>query len=167
MKYLLIFILLVAHSCKTHCQFLDIALNDVSTNGIFISLPIKSSTFAGKAIIENVDLFRLVNKQTNCSFLEYSNIIKDIIIKSDTLLVSNEKLDEIGFQIITLNSNSMDYGTLSTESLIDKYFHENLILESVKDNETNFIIDKLFSFGILTRIDDDSGRLRLINYQQK
>lgn len=149
--------ILLLVSCQAQSQFIDSVLTDINTSSAYIAVNIKSNEFTGKAIIENVDLFRFLYEKYDGSLSKYSAEIKRVLIHSDTLLIGDNDIMEIGFLKVSKIRTVDDNAQNEVSKFIDIYFKNGFIKKSVSEDEKIAIIDKLFTFNISTRLDDESG----------
>jgi len=131
-------------------SFYDKVLNDFSKHSDFIALDIKSHQYIGRVIIENNDLFTLLNNTKGWNKTIYKSKIEKLIIHRRTLNIGNTDLLKAKFLKV---------------KEINEYFSGKVFNYSVAEDEMYSVINQLFYWNISVKLDDISGQLLLDNQQ--
>jgi hypothetical protein len=143
--------------------FINKIISDFETNSCFIVFRVQTSEYIGEVFVPNEGLYYYYQKTKGFSKEEYKSFVKKQIFRSGPLIVSD-----------TLNLNNWDFKKiLNIESVlvnakkgeayfINKYFDNKKVLkDGITDDEKAAIIQKLFEWGIPSKIDDETGYLIL------
>jgi hypothetical protein len=140
--------------------FYDKVTNDFDRYSYFLSIQLQSSNGKGRFIIENDDLYNYLQQSRKIDKEQYKKMIKDKLMNRLPLEINNNptsnfiKIPEIE----SVNASTKK----GIDEFIEIYFeNEKVLKDGVTDNERTVIIQKLFEWGIMSKIDDETGYLIL------
>lgn len=146
-------------------SFFDKVLNDFGKHSDFIALDIKSHQYRGRVIIQNNDLFTLLNNAKGWDKAVYKSKIEKIIIHRRTLNIGNTDLLKAKFlKVKEINKVSLS-ASKGINSFLNEYFSGKVFNYSVAEDEMYSVINQLFYWNIPVKLDDISGQLLLDNQQ--
>ena len=156
-------ILLVALSfVLSVSSFYDRLLSDHKRNSWFVCIETKFANEQKIIIIENDDLYYLLDQEKNMTKRDYSIFIKQKLIYKKTLILDNvhsKNLDILEYQKI----KSVDANAKKGLQNFLKIYFRNKVLKKEFLAEKSAIIYKLFKWKILCKIDDETGFLYYYN----
>jgi hypothetical protein len=147
-------------SCsKTDTSFYDKVLSDFGKNSYFIALDVKASSYKGRVIIQNNDLYGFLNKTRSWDSASYVTNMEKILIHRKALTIHNTDLSIWKFrQVKEINSVYLKAGK-GVNSFIENYFEGKVLKSSIMEDEMNAVINQLFYWYIPARFDNLSGEL--------
>jgi len=139
--------------------FYNKLLDDVEGHTYFMTIKIKSIGFIGKIVVENSDLFYYFNQVKKTNRSEYKKMIIRSLERNASIEIGNADLVRWNFLKVPLvNSVNLNVEK-GVEQFIKIYFNGNVLKDGITDEERTAIIQKLFEWKILTKIDDETGYL--------
>jgi hypothetical protein len=164
---IIIFICLTAvFSCiEKDNTFYDKVLNDFSKHSDFIAIDIKSHQYNGRVIIENNDLYTLMNQTKGWDKTVYKSKIERLLIHRRSLNIGNTDLIKAKFLKVKQINKVYISASKGVNSFISDYFSGKVFNYSVAEDEMYAVINQLFYWSIPVKFDDVSGQLLLDNQQ--
>lgn len=156
----LLFLMLFSSCMNNDPIFYNKVLNDFDGYSWFISIDVKSLGYKGKVVIENAELFYCLNQTQKIDKEEYIKILKKKLENNSAIEI--EDIKKYNF-IKVPNVPSVETNTKEgIEKFINTYFNKGKVLkDGITDDERTVIIQKLFEWGIASKIDDETGYLIL------
>lgn len=169
MKYIkIILLLLVIQSCKSHNwkeKALNICLRDHGRYSCFVGLRIKSDEAVVPCVIMNDDLFQYFNAKKATSQDEYERLVKEIVKDKKVLTINRSDVAKYDFLIFSPSNIVTQDIRKGKDFVLKSYFtkmKDNQMLDvALPDEAKEELIYALFEWGIISKTDDESGRLYL------
>lgn len=139
-------------------SFIDKIINDFERYSWFLVIEIKSSSYNGKIIVENNELFYYLNHSKHLDKEQYKLEIKDKL--KHHLPIDIQDVSFCQYKIITNNKRVAANVKKGKDEFIKIYFDNGTTLkDDITDDERTAIIQKLFEWEIACKIDDETGYL--------
>jgi hypothetical protein len=138
---------------KSDTTFYDKVLNDFDTNSYFIALDIKSSSYKGRVIIENKNLYNFLYKTKGLDKEKYKSLVKRILVHHKVVKINNRDISAWKFIKISELGNVIHVANQGENRFIAHYFDGTMLKYGIKENEQNAIINQLFYWHIPSKID--------------
>ena len=163
------FILLIQVSSAQAQDFYDAALEPKTGGKNFIVLDIDSSSYKGRAAIENADLYVFLKIKRGINETAYINYVKDLIANNKKLYICDSEKEEFNFIPIKNIKEINDYASKGKEKFLKHYFRGKLMDSAFTQGLDGLdvmyaVADKLFEWKIVTYQDDLSGLLAIWGY---
>lgn len=167
-KYLFIIILMFVSltvSCqKKSCLFFDKILNDFSRNSSFVLVKVGLQNKGIDYLIENDDLFYFFNQAKGLNRTQYQKLMMSILQSNQSINISRNDISKFGFLKVIANAHVRARFSKGKDSFVKYYFKEKVLKEGFTDEVKNNIVQALFYWQIVTKIDGESGVL-IIDYK--
>lgn len=148
------------YGCKNvNTGFYSRVLNDFDSTSYFIALDIKSPSYRGRAIIENDNLYRFLNKTRGYDKGKYISYMKRIIIHNRKLKIHDKDFDLWSFMKVLEIEKVVLAANRGRDNFIAYYFNGSILNYGIGDDERNAIINQLFYWGVPARFDSITGNL--------
>ncbi len=170
MKYIkIILLLLVIQSCKPDIwteKTLNLCLRDHGRYSCFVGLRLKIGAQVVPCIIMNDDLFQYFNAKKATSQKEYERLVKVLVKGKKELTINDNDINEYNFLTFTPSGGVVTQDIQKGKDFVLKsYFTKikdnQMINVSLSDDAKKELIYALFDWGIVSKFDDESGRLYL------
>jgi len=166
LSFLLFACFIAVSSCtEKDNSFYDKVLTDFGKHSDFIALDIKSHQYRGRVIIENNDLFTLLNNTKGWDKTVYKSKIEKLIIHRRILNIGNTDLLKAKFLKVKEINKVYLSASKGVNSFLNEYFSGKVFNNSVAEDEMYSVINQLFYWNIPVKLDDISGQLLLDNQQ--
>lgn len=139
--------------------FYSRVLNDFDSTSYFIALDIKSPSYRGRAIIENDNLYRFLNKTRGYDKGKYISYMKRILMHNRKLKIKDKDFDLWSFMKVFEIEKVVLAANRGRDNFIANYFNGSLLNYGISDEERNAIINQLFYWGVPARFDPITGNL--------
>ena len=139
--------------------FYSRVLNDFDSTSYFIALDIKSPSYRGRAIIENDNLYRFLNKTRGYDKGKYMSYMKRILMHNRKLKIRDRDFDLWSFMKVFEIEKVVLAANRGRDNFIAYYFNGSILNYGITDDERNAIINQLFYWGVPARIDTITGNL--------
>jgi hypothetical protein len=160
----MMFFLAALFSCtEKNNSFYDKVLNDFGKHSDFIAIDIKSHQYKGRVIIENNDLYTLMNQTKAWDKAVYKQKIERLLMHRRSLNIGNTDLLKAKFLKVKQINNVYISASKGVNSFISDYFTGIVFNYSVAEDEMYAVINQLFYWNIPAKFDDVSGQLLLDN----
>jgi len=140
-------------------MFYNKLLDNVDGNTYFITIKVKSIEFNGKVVVENSDLFYYFSQIKKINKSDYKKMIIRSLERNSSIEIGNADLVRWNLIKVPLINNVDLNAKKGLEQFIKIYFNGNVLKDGITDEERTVIIQKLFEWKILTKIDDETGYL--------
>lgn len=144
-------------------SFFDKVLSDFGQHSDFIAIDIRSHQYKGRVIIENNDLYTLLNTTKGWNKTVYKSKIEKLLLHRRTLNMGNTDL--IKYKFFKVKDINKVYLSASkgVNSFLNDYFSGKVFNYSVAEEEMYAAINQLFYWNIPVKFDNISGQLLLDN----
>jgi hypothetical protein len=157
----LVLIMLLSSCMHSDSIFYDKLLNDFDRYSWFITIEIKSSEYNGKVIIENDDLFYCLNQTQKLDKEQYKKIIKEKLENNSSIVIGKESLTKWNFVKVPTIERVNQNAKKGVDEFIKIYFDGKVLRDDIADDDRTVVIQKLFEWGVPSKIDDETGYLIL------
>lgn len=148
---------------------------DDCRNCYFIALDVSSASYTGRVVVENDDLYLLLNKTKGFNKEQYKNFVQNLLAKKERLVLKNASLDKYGsfinvkgvgyreIRVVKEASNVEKVASKGCIAFVKNYFlHKPLkpIEESASGSCKNFV--EIQKEDLLLRLDvseDEKGAI--------
>lgn len=154
----LLVLLMLAGSMNTDSSFIHKVLNDFSLSSNFLLLKTADNK---KVIITNSDFYYYYHATKNINKEEdYIRIAGNILLNDSTLSINDTQFSTFDFIKVVENESVNNNAKKGFDEFVKIYFLRGKVLRTgITDEERTAIIQKLFEWGIPTKIDDETGYL--------
>lgn len=161
LKFIIILILTGAFTGCSHYDstFYDKILNDFDTNSYYVAIDLRCSSFKGRALFENNDLYLLLHKTKGLDKEEYKSFMKRILIHHRILKIRSDPFDILNLIKVTEQVRVNVFANQGENKFIARYFNGRVLNDDVPIIERYAIINQLFFWNIPAKIDKMSGKL--------
>lgn len=139
--------------------FYDKVLNDFDSCSYFIALNIKSSSFKGRTIIENNNLYRFLNKTRGFSKERYKSFMKRMLIHNKVLKINDKDFPVWNFIKVYESDNVLENANLGRDKFVEHYFNGVVMNYGLTEAERNAVVNQLFFWGYPVKFDKLSSNL--------
>lgn len=154
-------LIIVVLSCfLVQSTFQHKILNDFDSNSRFLVLKVKSLKYKGSIVIENDNLYVLLNQTYSFDKNQYVTFIEKVLNNNLYVKINDNDFKKYDFYKLKA-SNEVDKNfKKGINKFINIYFNNEKVLKNnISDDVRNAIIEKLFISKISVYIDDESGYL--------
>ncbi|MEE1945060.1 hypothetical protein VRU48_08075 [Pedobacter sp. KR3-3] len=144
--------------CSHPNLFYEKLLNDFDRNSWFVCINASFGTEKRQIIIENDDLFYLVNEKNKINKTKYYELIKGRLLKNETISLPKINLEKLNILEMQKADKIEKDAKKGLEAFLKIYFTNRMLKKEFIDYQ-NAIIYQLFKWKVLTKIDDVSGFL--------
>jgi hypothetical protein len=139
--------------------FYDKVLRSYSVHSAFIAIDVQSKEYTGRTVIENAHLYYFFNQIRGYDISDYMAFMKEKLLNKDRISLGNVSLKKWGFFKVSAIKAVETHASNGLEKFIGHYFQGKVIKDGVGEAERNAVISKLFEFGVVAGIDDETGYL--------
>ena len=163
---LMFIIIMILTGTFTGCSqedstFYDKVLNDFDTTSYYVAIDIKCSSYKGRVLIENNDLYLLLHKTKGLDKQEYKSFMKRKLIHHGILKIRSNPPEILNFIQVTEQVRVDVFANQGANEFIARYFDGRVLKDEVPLIERYAIINQLFFWDIPVKIDKISGKLIL------
>lgn len=144
--------------CSHPNPFYEKLLNDFDRNSWFVCINASFGTEKKQIIIENDDLYYLVNEKSKTSKAKYYELIKGKLLKNETISLPKINLDKLNILEMQKADKIEKDAKKGLDAFLKIYFKNRMLKKEFIDYQ-NAIIYQLFKWKVLSKIDDVSGFL--------
>jgi nitrous oxide reductase len=144
---------------KVNTAFYDKILSDFDTNSYFVALDIKSSSYKGRVIIENNNLFQYLNKTKGLTREKYQSFMRRILVHHKVLKIDNKDFFASNFIKVSEVASVTQIANHGVNYFVANYFNGVVLNYGIPENERNAIINQLFYWDYPSKIETQSGNL--------
>lgn len=144
-------------------SFFDKVLSDFGQHSDFIAIDIRSHQYKGRVIIENNDLYTLLNTTKGWNKTVYKSKIEKLLLHRRTLNIGNTDLIKYKFFKVKEINKVYLSASKGVNSFLNDYFSGKVFNYSVAEEEMYAVINQLFYWNIPVKFDNISGQLLLDN----
>ena len=161
---LLFIIIMILTGTFTGCSqddsaFYDKILNDFDTNSYYVAIDISSSSYKGRVLFENNDLYLLLHKTKGLDKQEYKSFMKRKLIHHRTLKIRTNPFEILNFIKVTEQERVDVSANQGENEFIARYFNGRVLNDEVPLIERYAIINQLFFWDIPVKLDKMSGKI--------
>lgn len=139
-----------------------VIVSNFTNHSIFIPLDIKYKDSICRIVIQNADLYLIMNE--HFSEKEYEEIIYNSLIKHLPLDVNNKDYTLLRQHEVKFYKNINSLFESGIENVFNSFFNDNGILTALlSESEKRYLIDLLFQNGIYMDVDSETGLLIIDN----
>jgi hypothetical protein len=149
---------------KKDSSFFDKLLNDFSRNSSFVLVKIVLENKGINYLIENDDLFYFFNQAKGLNRTQYQKFMMSILKSNQSINISRKDISKFGFLKVIANADVRAKFSKGKDSFVKYYFKEKVLKDGFTEEVKNNIVQALFYWQIVTRIDGESGVL-IIDYK--
>ncbi|MDR2037079.1 MAG: hypothetical protein LBQ60_04070 [Bacteroidales bacterium] len=142
-------------------EFIKKIISDFDRYSFFVSIEVESPEYRGRVIIENDDLYHYYNQTQNIDKKKYQEIMHRMLQKELTLKIKNEDFNRFNFFKVLNDATIIANTQKGVDNFIKVYFNGRVLKDDITDNERYAIINQLYHFNVLSKIDDETGYLVL------
>ncbi|GAB3722037.1 hypothetical protein [Flavobacterium koreense] len=134
-------------------------LTNLKSNGYYLSINVTSTSYTGKIVIENVDLYFFFKDTKRIRHKKYIKQLKKYLETETPMPIDNVFFEEYKFAKVASSEEIEQDFKLGKTYFLEKYFSNRVLKKSYPIETQLIIIDKLFLLNILCFTDDESGAL--------
>jgi hypothetical protein len=139
--------------------FYDKVLDDFDTHSYFVAVDIKSSSYKGRVIIENNNLYQFFQRTKGLNREKYKYQMKRILAHHKVLTIENKDYSESNFLKVSELESVIQVANRGSEYFIAYYFNGVVLNYGITDEERDAIINQLFYWNVPAKIDNLTGDL--------
>ncbi len=161
-NFIIPILFLLTISCTTKKSvFYDKVLGNFGKSSYYIALNIRSSSYKGRAVIKNTDLYTFIRKTESWDTATYISRIRKILVHNRTLNIGNADPAKWNFHKVKYISSVILSANKGVDSFIAVYFDGVAIRSDLLEDDTDAVINQLFFWHIPVKYDDVSGEAML------
>jgi hypothetical protein len=144
---------------KVNTAFYDKILNDFDTNSYFVALDIKSTSYKGRVIIENNNLYQYLSKTKGLTREKYQSFMRRILVHHKVLKIDYKDLSASNFIKVAEVASVIQIASRGVNYFVANYFNGVVLNYGITEIERNAIINQLFYWDYPSKIDTQTGNL--------
>jgi hypothetical protein len=161
-NFIILMLILLNTSCSNNnSPFYDKVLSNLGKSSYYIALNIRSSSYKGRAVIKNTDLYNFIRKTDPRDTATYVSRIRKILVHGRTLNIGNADPAKWNFHKVKYINSVILNANKGVDSFIAIYFDGVAIRSDLLEDDTDAVINQLFFWHIPVKYDDVSGEVML------
>jgi hypothetical protein len=158
---ILIFQFANVFACINSEKLHDRILDSFTNHSLYVVINVESDAYNGKVIIQNRHLFLFLKEYNKLDRENYKSFMKELLSKNSELSIRKTDLEKWKFNKVPKDESVEVSAKKGKDFFIENYFRNGFLKEDANGNLFT-IIAQLFEWKIATKIDDETGVLRLI-----
>ena len=139
--------------------FYNKVLNDFETDSYFIALNVKSSSYKGRIITENNNLFNYLKKVKGLDKDSYLLFMKRTLAHNKVLKIDSRDFSVWNFKKVREVAAVVYNANKGRDSFVAHYFNGTMLNYGITDEERYAVINQLFYWEYPVKIDKITGNL--------
>jgi hypothetical protein len=157
----LIFLYSITSCTKVDTTFYNKVLNNFDSTSYFVALNVKSTSYKGRVIIENNNLYKFLHLEKGFSVKKYQSYMIRIMAHNRYLRIDDKDIEKWNFIKVPEIENVILIANRGRDKFVEYYFNGFMLNYGIPDEERNAVINQLFYWAIPARIDKITGVLMI------